>query len=79
MKTGILICAAVWIGLLLMGGPTPVPAEQISIKKHYSLLDLTQQGIEIGYSCHERGWTVEHCKTDFVTWMKANHGPDGDR
>lgn len=46
---------------------------------HFSFLDLTQQGIEIGYLCQNKGWTVDHCKEDFVIWMKANHGPDGDR
>jgi hypothetical protein len=71
MKPVIVICAAVLLGTSTWLVAAPVP------KKHYSLLDLTQQGIEIGYSCQERGWTIEHCKRDFVTWMKANHGPEG--
>jgi hypothetical protein len=34
---------------------------------HFSLLDIAQQGIEIGYKCQAAGWTIEHCKRDFVT------------
>jgi hypothetical protein len=35
------------------------------------------QGIEIGYKCHAAGWTIEHCKSDYAAWMKANRGPEG--
>jgi hypothetical protein len=40
--------------------------------RHFSLLDIAQQGIEIGYKCQAAGWTIEHCKSDYTAWMKAN-------
>jgi hypothetical protein len=56
-----------------------VAGEPIGLKKHYSLLDLTQQGIEIGYSCQQRHWTVDQCKQDFVTYMRSTFGSEYDR
>jgi hypothetical protein len=45
--------------------------------RHFSLLDIAQQGIEIGYKCQAAGLTIEHCKSDYAGWMKANRGPEG--
>jgi hypothetical protein len=49
----------------------------VEVIRHFSLLDIAQQGIEIGYRCQAAGWTIEHCKSDYVAWMKANHRPEG--
>jgi hypothetical protein len=76
MKTPISFAVLLFVPLALWSGSI---SARLQDQTHFSFLDLTQQGIEIGYLCQKKKWTVEQCKADFVAYMQAKHGPDGTR